>query len=162
MNENSKTVSIKMSNGDELFAELIHDPAVEDQNLIKLYQPCKVQVKATNMMLSPWGLFTDDLFYFVQADHVVSINTLDDQHKQIYGAMLINNELKTIQSDLSHKVKTGLITSDKIDDALKDTLMVLMKGGLKYNVPLPSRERVENDFYIFLMGQYPNDTEVLS
>ena len=163
-NSNSRTVCIKMITGEELFAELIHDDAVESQNLIKLYQPYQAKVipmeGRTNMMLSPWQVFTDDLTYFVQGDHIVSINTLDERHRNIYGSMVVNTELKMIQNDLAEQVRTGSITSKLIDDALRDTYMVLMKSGIKYNLPLPEKEQVHTDFYTFLMGQYEDKLTV--
>ena len=165
MNENNRTVCIKFNSGDEIFAELIHDEETENRNLIKLYQPYQVKVfradeKGTKMMLSPWQLFTDDLIFFVQADHITCINTLDNHHKQVYGSMVVNSELKNIQNELAHVVKTGTITSADIDDALKATYMVLMKSGIKYSLPLPEKDKVKTDFYTFLMGQYEDKTEV--
>jgi len=160
----TKTVCIKMITGEEIFAELIHDEAVENQNLLKLYQPYEAKVMningQMNMMLSPWQVFTDDLTYFVQGDHVVSINTLDERHRNIYGSMVTNVELKIIQNEVSVAAKNGTITAAEIDNALRDTYMVLMKSGIKYNIPLPEKDQVKDDFYTFLMGQYEDDLKV--
>jgi len=153
-----------MITGEEIFAELIHDEAVENQNLLKLYQPYEAKVMningQMNMMLSPWQVFTDDLTYFVQGDHVVSINTLDERHRNIYGSMVTNVELKIIQNEVSVAAKNGTITAAEIDNALRDTYMVLMKSGIKYNIPLPEKDQVKDDFYTFLMGQYEDDLKV--
>jgi len=153
-----------MITGEEIFAELIHDEVVENQNLLKLYQPYEAKVMningQMNMMLSPWQVFTDDLTYFVQGDHVVSINTLDERHRNIYGSMVTNVELKIIQNEVSVAAKNGTITAAEIDNALRDTYMVLMKSGIKYNIPLPEKDQVKDDFYTFLMGQYEDDLKV--
>jgi len=147
-----------MITGEELFAELIPDESNLDKNFITLYQPFEAKVfqgeNRMQMMLSPWQVFTDDLTYLVQAHHVVSINSLDERNTKIYGSMVVNTELKIIQNEVSHEVQLGTITSKRIDNALKETLMVLMKSGMKYNLPMPELNQVKHDFYTFLMGQY--------
>lgn len=163
---NSKTVCIKLTTGDELFAELmLDDEAALEQNFVKVYQPYSVKVfnreGRTNLMLSPWQLFSDDMTFMIQANHIVSINSLDDQHSQVYGSMVANTELKIIQGEIAHAAKLGVLTAKQIENSLKETLGILMKSGVKYNLQLPELNQVKNDYYTFLMGQYENDLTVI-
>lgn len=162
----SKTVCIKLATGEEIFAELMLDDDEQalDQNFLKLYQPYQVRVfnnsGKMNMMLSPWQVFSDDMIYLVRASHVVSINSLDEQHTQVYGAMVTNRELQIIQNEIASAAKMNTITKNQIDNSLKETLGVLMKSGIKYHIPMPELEEVKHDFYTFLMGQYENEVAV--
>ena len=160
----TKTVCLKLTSGEDIFAELIDDDKLLDQNFVKLYQPYEARVMnmdgRMNMMLSPWQVFTDDLTYIIQADHVMSINSLDKHHTQIYGAMVMNTELKIIQQELSYEAKLRTLTKDQIDNSLKETLAVVMNAGAKYFVPMPELDQVKTDFYSFLMAQYEEELPV--
>lgn len=161
----SKTVCIKLTSGDDLFAELmVNDEESLDQNFLKVYQPYQARVMnregRVNLMLSPWQLFSDDMIFLIQASHVISINSLDDQHTQLYGTKVTNTELKLLQNDLAEAAKLGTITAKQIEEGLKDTLGILMKSGIRYNIQLPDLDQVKNDFYTFLMGQYKDELKV--
>lgn len=153
-----------MITGEELFSEIIPDDNSLEQNLLHLYQPFEVNVlhgqSGMQMSLSPWQQCTDDLHYFVQPSHIVSINSLDEYNTQIYGAMVVNTELKHIQEDIRKSVRMGTISFKEIDDHLKETLGSLIKSGAKYKVPMPDLDTVKRDFYTFLMGLYDNDKSV--
>lgn len=161
----SRTICIKTVGGEDIFAELLEDDESKAKGIMKLYQPYVVKVLNTpegmRMILSPWQLFTDDMVYYMNAEHVLSINSIDDHHLRMYGAMVSNSELKMIQSEMAKEVRNGTITGTYIEDALKSTFIVIMKSGLKYGIPMPEKEQVKTDFYSFLMGQYDNDLTVL-
>lgn len=161
----SRTVCIKTTTGEDIFTELLDDEVSKQKGLMALYQPYVVKIvnmrDNVQMILSPWQIFTDDSIYYLSIDHVMTINSIDDHHLQLYGAMVSNAELKIIQNELAKEVRNNTVTAKFIEDSLKATFMVIMKSGIKYGIPMPEKEQVKTDFYTFLMGQYENNFTAL-
>lgn len=156
-----KAVCIKLTSGEEIFAELIaddEDPAM-DNGLVKVFLPYTVRVDhsrkgLTQFAMIPWAPYSDDKFYFIPGHTVMNISSLDLYHQKIYGSTLIRAEIQDAQSSIIKDAEIGIMDSKKFSHTFGQILHIFMTYGPRYKIPIPEYDDIKQSFNEFIMSQY--------
>lgn len=141
-------VILKLVSEEVLFCEV----ESMDKGMLAIYHPHKVSIKGVNLELAQWVPFSDDEVYHIQADKIVSISSMDDFHRKMYGTIVLGLSANNIKRAAVDAIKININLAQKLNNIFDELLYSTTEIGLKYKISVPDIDLIREQFYSFVFN----------
>ena len=149
-------VCVKLITGEELFSQIVEIETPSE--IVMLKQPFITMMLNTNhgpqLGLRPWSVFTDDEFYSIMQNHIISISSLDSMHLKMYGSILLSQEVSKIQDEVRERITKENDVGRVIEEGFMLISAAVMHNVTNYLGKPPSLVVLKDQYAKFVFSLY--------